>query len=147
MHPNPHGAKSAEAILAAYLDRMSRAVLDDDWPAYEAGVFLPFVLRTEAATLVISTEADLREGFEAFVEMLSSQRITGYVRTVRTAERIGGDVIRGTYDTETLSGSVRVIPRFSSSIELRSVSGVWKAVQIVNQMKNARWPIALPTVD
>ncbi len=134
-------------ILQDYLDRVGQAVMDEDYEVYADQVSLPFRLITEITTLVISTQAELESGFEAFAEMMQSQKVTDYIRLVDSAVQLDEDLISGRYVTHILSNGNRVMPAFCSQIVIRREDGKrWRAASIANSMKNARWPILLPRV-
>ncbi len=137
----------APGILQAYLDRVAATVMHGDWDAYRGSVCLPFHLVTHAASLRIETEADLRTGFDAFAEMLRSQRITDYIRLVEGAERLDPDLISGRYVTHLMAGAHRILPPYRSQITLRREGAVWRAASISNALANSRWPLHLPRVD
>ena len=138
----------ALAILQNYLDRMGAAVMAGDYDTYAAGVLLPFRLITEESELVVKTDAKLREGFDAFRDMLSSQRATNMIRIAEAAEFSGHDALSGLYKTDILRDAQRIFEPFESRIVLRrsAVGGAWRAEVISNAMRNTHWPIHLPFI-
>ena len=136
----------APTHLQTYLDDVASAVMQDDWPRYEARICLPFHLVTHTANLTIATETELRKGFEAFQETLKSQHITDYIRLVETASQLDPDLITGQYMTHLLAGSQRIIAPFRSSITLRLIGNQWRAASITNALANSRWPISMPVL-
>lgn len=132
-----------QAILQDWLDEMSAAVTSGNFDTYRAHVCLPFHLITHSASLRIADEQPLRQGFESFVHMLRSQRVTDYIRLASGAEQLDDVLITGRYITHLLVGGTRLIPPFRSAITLRNEDGVWRAASITNALANARWPIHL----
>jgi hypothetical protein len=135
----------ATVFLQDWLDRMGDATLGGDWQSYMPGISLPFRLLTETAEITVTTEADLKQGFDAFVASLHSQQVSDYIRLV-TSAKLSGDRLDGTYVTHVLAESVRVLPRFESAISLQRQGTIWRATTISNTLNNDRWPIDLPGV-
>lgn len=134
----------APAHLQSYLDVVAAAVMENDWDAYSRHVCLPFHLVTHTANITVSTQTDLRKGFDDFRNTLKSQHITDYIRLVETASQLDPDLITGQYMTHILAGSQRVIAPFRSSITLRLIGNQWRAASITNALANSRWPISIP---
>ncbi|RGP39061.1 hypothetical protein [Pseudotabrizicola alkalilacus] len=131
----------AAAILQAYLDEISVAVMTGDFAAYRAGVVLPFHLVTHTENLTFTTDDDLREGFESFCAMLRSQRVTDYIRLVESAQALDPNLITGRYISHIISGGMRVFDPFPSQTTLRRIEDRWKAASISNAVAKARWPL------
>ena len=136
----------AAAILQTYLDEMSTSVMTGDFATYLAGVALPFHLVTQAESVSLATEDDLRIGFESFHAMLKSQKVTDYIRLVESAQVLDPDLIAGKYITHVIAGSLRVFEPFSSQITLRRVEDRWCAASITNAIAKSRWPLLLTSV-
>lgn len=134
------------ATLQAYLDDMGTAVMTGDFETYQAGVVLPFHLVTQTESVSLATEEDLRIGFDSFVAMLKSQRVTDYIRLVESAQVLDPDLIAGRYITHVIAGGMRVFDPFSSQITLRRVDGRWRAASITNAVAKSRWPLLLSSI-
>lgn len=134
------------AVLQSYLDDLAEIVMRQDWPGYRARVCLPFQLVTHTANLTITTDEDLRLGFDRFAETLRIQRITDLVRLVEGAEQLDEALITGRYVTHMLAGANRVLPPFRSQMTLRLDAGAWRAASITNALANSRWPILIPQI-
>ncbi|MDJ0827236.1 MAG: hypothetical protein QNJ16_17230 [Rhodobacter sp.] len=132
------------AILQDYLDRMSDAVMGGDYAVYAAGVALPFTLVTAEDEITVETDAALRQGFDAYHEMLTMQNATDMIRIAKRAEPRGDGLVAGRYQTNILANGQRIFDAFDSDIVLRAAPSGWRAVWISNDMRNARWPIHLP---
>jgi len=128
-------------IAQTYLDRISAAVMADDYPSYRFGVALPLHMVTHTANFTVSTEEALRDGFDTFRQLLHSQRITDFIRLVVSAEAMDPELISTRYVTHLIAGSLRVMEPFHSQITLRLIEGNWRAVSITNSLSNSRWPL------
>ncbi len=129
-------------ILQSWLDEVGLAVMDGDFDAYARHVVLPFANVNPVATLIVTTEAELRAGFNVFVDMLRTQRVTDYIRLVSEAHTIGDHMIAGSYVTNLLSAGKRVSPPFTSTVVLRRAQGgPWQAATIANPLMAPAWPI------
>ena len=137
----------ALTLLQSYLDEIGTAVLVGDWETYRSHVHLPFTLITETATLNVTTEADLKLGFDSFHEMLKFQKVTDYVRLAESAVNISDHLISGRYVSHFIAGTHRIIPPFRSTMTLRMIGNMWRAVAITNSISNMQWPIQVPRVD
>jgi ketosteroid isomerase-like protein len=130
------------SILQTWLDDVGRAVLAGDYDTYLRHVVLPFANVNPVATLIVTTEAELRTGFDVFVDMLRHQRVTDYIRLVSEAHTIGEAMIAGSYVTNILANGQRVVPPFTSTVVLRrSGDGHWQAATIANPLAATAWPI------
>ncbi len=133
---------SATQILQPYLDIMSGHVLTGDFDGYLKGVALPFHFVTTDESIVVTSSASLRAGFDTFRQMLQSQQVTDYIRLVVNSLLLDEHLISGHYTTHVISGGTRIMAPFPSQIVLRSnAKGHWRAVSIANGVKNARWPL------
>ena len=132
------------AIVQDYLDWMGAAVMAGDYPTYRRGVAMPFNLVTDAATLTIETEDQLRSGFDTYCQMLQVNRVTDLVRIAERAEALSDLLITGCYDTNILSDAKRIVPQLRSQMTLRCGEDGWRAVSISSGIANPRWPIDRP---
>lgn len=129
-------------ILQSWLDEVGQAVMLGDFDAYARHIVLPFANVNPVATLVVTTEAELRAGFDIFVDMMRTQRVTDYIRLVSEAHTIGEHMISGSYVSNLLSGGQRVSPPFTSTVVLRRApGGLWQAATIANPLMAPAWPI------
>lgn len=133
----------ATEIMQAYIDDLGRAVMSERFEVYAARIQLPLFILTSAASLTISTLADLEDGFDDYVDMIQSLGVTDMVRTVKMARFIGNDHVVGIYDTRLMDGPRQVLPTFHSKMWISAYDGVWKAIKIHNTTKDSRWPMLL----
>ena len=131
----------SRAILQAYLDEVSRAVLNDDWETYRRGIHLPCAITSHDETKIVATEADLRAGFDDFRRTLIIQRETDYIRLVEEATMLDEDLITGDYISHIISGGQRILAPFRSNMTLRLIGGRWCAASVSNGLANSRWPL------
>jgi hypothetical protein len=130
-------------ILQSYLDDVGKTVMMERFDAYAARIQLPLRIITSSASLKVATTEDLKDGFEAFVEMIQSHGVTDMVRTAHAAVYQGNDHIVGVYETRLMNESRQVLPTFHSKIWIGCYGGVWKAIKIHNTTKETRWPMLL----
>lgn len=129
------------AILQAYLDEVSAAVLRDDWATYRAGICLPCAVISHSESKIVATEAELRAGFVAFRDTLRAQRVTDYIRLVDRATMLDAELVAGSYMSHLISGGHRIVAPFQSLMTLRRVGGRWCAASVTNGLANSRWPL------
>ena len=129
------------AILQAYLDEVSAAVLRDDWETYRAGIALPCAIISHDESKIVETEDDLHAGFTHFRDTLRAQRVTDYIRLVEGAMRLDTDLIAGSYVSHILAGGMRIVAPYRSQMTLRLVGNRWRAASVTNGLANSRWPL------
>lgn len=130
-------------VLQAYLDRVGKAVLAERFDLYRDAVQLPLSILTSSASLTVSTEESLLDGFDDYTDMLQSHGVTEMVRTVKVAQFQGNDHIVGIYETKLMNGAKQVLPTFHSKMWIGCYDGVWKCIKIHNTTNEARWPLLL----
>jgi hypothetical protein len=131
----------AAAILQDYLDAVAKTVMEDDWPSYRDAVSLPCHVISHDESKVVSTEADLRAGFEQFRDTLRFHQVTDYIRLVESASLLDHDLISGSYISHLLARSYRILSPFRSQMTLRLQGSRWRAVSVTNGLANSRWPL------
>jgi hypothetical protein len=129
------------AILQSYLDEVSIATLRADWETYRAAIALPCAVISHDESKIISTEDDLRAGFDTFTGTLRALHVTDYIRLVEQATRLDHDLISGSYMSHLIAGGQRVLAPYRSIMTLRLVGNRWKAASITNGLANSRWPL------
>lgn len=133
----------AATTLQTCLDDIAAAVMAGDFTAYRSRVAIPFHLVTHSESLSLTTEEDLRQGFDSFCALLRSQRVTDYIRLVDSAQMLDADLISGRFITHVIAGSMRLMDPFPSQITLRRVAGRWRAASITNALFKSRWPLLM----
>lgn len=131
----------AVVTMQTYLDAVSRSVLMDDWASYREMVSLPCHIVSHDENKVVTTEADLQQGFDQFRDTLRFHRATDYIRLVEAATLLDPDLISDSYVSHIISGGQRILPPFRSQMTLRLIEGRWKAVSVTNALANSRWPL------
>lgn len=127
-----------------WLDRVAAAFFENSFEVYRDAVILPLTVTTQKATMIVETEAELRQGFDAWADMLKAQQATDMIRTARSVEMMDDAMMFGVYDTEILAGARRVITPFTSFMLLRREDDVWRAATVTSGMSNESWPITVP---
>ena len=131
----------AERIFQDYLDTMSKAVMEQDYPTYAEGITLPFTLETATGLSVIEEDAALRQGFDVFQDLLKTQGVTDMIRLTLSAAFQGNDEIAGRYTTHLLRNGARVSEPFASRMIIRQEDGQWRCREIRNELAVRKWPI------
>ncbi len=130
-------------ILQSYLDDLGNIVMREKFDAYVARIQLPLRILTSSASLKIATTEDLKDGFEAYVEMIQSYGVTDMVRTAHAATFQGNEHVVGVYETRLMNEDRQVLPTFHSKMWIGCYGGVWKAIKIHNTTNETRWPMLL----
>lgn len=138
---------AASEAFQHYLDRVALALMHGNFEAYRDCVELPLSIVTSAANLVVRTEDDLAEGFDALCDMLCC-RGASEARLVGLQSRFEGpDRIVGVYESHYLCNGLPLMPPFFSRIWLERRNGLWKATSVHNTTSETRWPILLTRVE
>ena len=119
-------------LLQSYLDDVATALLADDWPAYRRRICLPCAVISHDESKLVTTEEDLRLGFDIFRDIFRAQRVTDYIRLVDQAHQL---------DLDLIAGGHRVIAPYRSIMVLRLEDDVWRAASVTNGLANSRWPL------
>lgn len=128
-----------------WLDRVGDAFFANDFRTYRDAIELPLMLVTQTTTLSIEDEDTLRKGFDAWVQMMDGYGVTHMIRTARDVSMLGEGLLVGFYETELLrSDASRVVPPFSSSMQLRLAVDDWRCITVTSGLKNSDWPIDRP---
>lgn len=133
----------ASTILQSYLDEMAKAVMNEWFEDYAAGIQLPLSILTSSASITVATRPDLEDGFDDFVAMIRSHGVTHMDRKVQAATFQGNDHIVGVYETRLMADEKLALPVFHSKMWIGSYDGRWKAIKIHNTTNEARWPMLL----
>ena len=137
-------SQSALTFLQGWLDHMMVAFFDNDFEAHARDVHLPLTFKTDGNAMIVRDADALREGFDAWVNMMKTHNVTRIIRTPTQAAWIGEDRVSGIYESQFLSDDTRVLPIMTSLADLVKVDGTWKITTLVNGMKNISWPIRAP---
>lgn len=135
---------NAGPILQAHLDQMTDCAMRADYAGYRTGFALPLSIITTTTTQLVTSEEELRLGFEEFALMLQVQGITNCIRLVSTAQRLEDLLICGTYFSHLIVGGTRILPPVTSQVVLRHdpVHG-WRTVCVANgvagRISSANW--------
>ncbi len=131
----------AAAILQSCLDAVSAAVLADDWATYRDHICLPCAVVSHDESKIVSTEGDLRAGYDALRMTLKAKRVTDYIRLVDQAAFLDRDLISGSYVSHVIAGEDRVIAPYRTLMTLRLMCNRWRAASVTNGLANSRWPL------
>jgi len=130
----------------AWLDRVGDSFFDADFATYRDAVLLPLTVATRDETHIVSDEAQLQQGFTAWIDMMEGAGIDTMIRTSRDVEQLGPELIVGRYETELLRGGKRMVEPFASSMQLRlGGDGTWRCFIVASGFGAASgWPMDRP---
>ena len=138
---------AAPAVLQSFLDEIGDALMADDWPTYRPCVHLPCHIVSFEGNTVVTTEAELRDGFNEFRDKLRFHRVTDYIRLVEHAAQLEHDMISGSYLSHLICNGHRLMDPSRSQITLRLIDGRWRAASVTNGLANSRWSFARQTLS
>ncbi len=132
----------APDILQSYLDEVGNSVMSDDWQGYQPCVHLACELVSYDGSHFITTEAELRDGFEKFRDMLRFYRVTDFIRLTEEAV-LAEDVIADSYVSHLISTGHRLLEPFRPQITLCYIEGRWHGTSVTNGLSSSRWATML----
>jgi hypothetical protein len=105
---------TALQIYQEGLNAVSLAVLRNDFPAFQARVDLPYLVRTLKADIVLHTEADLAVLHSSVSEAMAARGVTYYERIAREALFTRPGRIEGRHFVHILVGDQRITAPWAS---------------------------------
>lgn len=134
-------------IVQDWLNLTSAGFLENDFATYRSYMQFPVSITTDGGgNWLIGDDVTLQKGFDAWIDMMQSQRVTDLVRSVRNCEILDDGDLWARYTTELLRNAVRVVPAYDSLLRLRNVDGVWKCTMVMSGLSNPTWPVIVPRV-
>jgi hypothetical protein len=129
------------AIYQSALDSVSHAVLEGDFESYAALIDLPYLVHTETALILVSTEAELRPTFDALHQGLRKRSVTHYERLARKASYCSSDRIEGWHYTHMLSNGSYALPTRPARQTIVRRSGTWRFSEARYPILASTWPM------
>lgn len=124
-------------ISQIYLDLVSNTLTTGDFARYAQCMMLPLTLTSPHSQSVVTTEHELRAGFDRYLAALRSQQVTHLIRLAEQAEPIARDTITCDYVSHVLSNGHRAAPPHKSRMTLSLQGGVWRTSAINNAFFNS----------
>lgn len=134
----------AYAIYESLLDRVSTAVMQQDFQTYFSCISLPYVIRTHGGVFVVEREETSREMLVSLSEGLRARGVTHYERICRWAEFRSPSHIEGGHFTHVLRNGERILPPYASSQSLIRSDGRWRVAESRYAVENTALPVTFP---
>lgn len=133
---------NALTIYQEALDAVSNAVLAGDFASYAAMIDLPYLVLTETAQLLVTTEAELRPTFDAVHNGLKARGVRHYKRLARKAEYVRPGRIEGWHNTHFLSETEFAAPSRWARQVIVLRDGRWLFSQAQYPIRSDQWPLS-----
>ncbi|WP_298839094.1 hypothetical protein [uncultured Roseobacter sp.] len=118
--------QSAKAIYQSVLERLAKAVFDNDYRLWSTIIGIPFQMTTAEGTLVHENERDVAVGFADFVGALRRKGVVRMVQVCRFAYQSERDTITGYHDTVMYTADGTALPEYTVKWVLHlQDSGTW----------------------
>ena len=119
--------QSAKAIYQSVLDRLSKAVFDNDYRLWSSIMAIPFQMTTAEGTLVHENERDVAVGFADFVGALRRKNVARMDQICRFAYQSEPDTITGYHDTVMYTADGMALPEYTVKWVLHlQDNGCWR---------------------
>lgn len=135
------------ALYQEFLDHMGAALMAQDASAFLRHVFLPHVIETGTATILIEDRETAERHFAGFCQSLAAQNVDAYTRVARHAAFEGPDRLRVQHDTYITSRGKLVTPVFRNEINLERRGGLWGSRGTRHHARYISWPDLLPRAE
>jgi hypothetical protein len=130
------------AIYQQALDAVSAAVMEGDFARYAARIDLPYLVVTEAASLIVTTLDELRPTFDNLIRTLRARGVTHYERVARAADFVQPMRIEGRHYTHLIAGGAYVARPQSAEQALVRRGDRWLFSDARYPIRADRWPLA-----
>lgn len=131
--------------LQDMLDRICVSFMEQDFPAWEACVQLPFTLVVRTGSMTFATAESLRANFLGCSDHAASAGIDQMIRTALSVVDCEDGTALGTFRTELLRHGYRVYQPYTSSGLFLSTPEGWKLSSILNARNAPDWIEVDPT--
>ncbi|KUF11243.1 hypothetical protein [Pseudoponticoccus marisrubri] len=126
---------AVQTVFQSALDRMTEALLAQDYAAFRAGIALPFFMQGSESTSVLVEEDELEREFARSMTEFEVLGVTDLVRQVKGADMVGTRRIYGRYRTHILSGTRLVLPGYVSTMSLEQGADLeWRATTLMHPL-------------
>jgi hypothetical protein len=129
------------AIYQRALDAVSAAALAGDFPSYAAMIDLPYLVHTETARLLVTSEDALRPTFDNLHRALTARGVTHYERVAREAAYAAANRIEGWHFTHMIADGVHAAPPHSARQVLVCRDGIWRFSEAQYAIEASDWPV------
>jgi hypothetical protein len=122
-----------------FLERVDTTMLHGDFEAWRQMYALPVVIEAREEQVVIDTEDKLRAEYDLYSEVFRIQKVTDVARVVKTAERLGDDMVIVTFRAHVMSGARYVTEPWEGAMTLRGPHGQWRVTKIMGATRATHW--------
>lgn len=137
-------AKTEDTEFRVFLDAISECFIEQDFDLWRRSVSLPLSLITAAGPVEIADLIGLQENFDLYLQASAAMRLTKIYRKMVSVEQCGDGTWMGTYETNLLSGAVRVITPYTSSALMIGTANGFRATSILNARGHHEWTGLMP---
>lgn len=122
------GFENADQISESVLDKVSVALTNGIFPAFEEAFHLPQKMLTPFGPRCLSTRADLRALFTGLRGQFRYLDVSLFDQRCISAEYRSVSEIAAICEARLICGRTQLQPPFPTNIRLRHLDGLWKVV-------------------
>lgn len=121
-----------ETDFEAFLDDISRCFFLEDYSLWRSRVRIPLCLALPTGLRILKTESEARRHFQACCTNIRAQQIDVVFRRPLGFDSCEDNFFLGNYETTILSGALRPVDPFESTVMLRWNQGSLVAGTVFN---------------
>ncbi|MEP5727783.1 MAG: hypothetical protein ABJL67_00275 [Sulfitobacter sp.] len=123
----------AISIYQEHLDVLTEAVMENDFPKFNARISLPHHIQNINAEFHSNSEDEMQSLFHQAHQIFKFDGITSFIRLVTNASFVSPTVIVGEHLSEMLRGTTRALPPYRNCLRLVvGNDGIWRETHSVN---------------
>lgn len=119
-------------IYQKHLDKLSQAILSNDFGSFVTGIQFPFTMTTQVETHVFNTHADARKAFDSLGNNLRAQSVTVFARIAQRAAFVDPTHIVGEHEAHILKDGNRLVKPYPSRVHLQRFADGWRETHCEN---------------
>ena len=131
-------------VYQDFLDRLTDATVKQNFDAYIALCDLPYSSHGNNVDTLLTSPEDVRAFFELTVKMINGVNADTFVRSAKTAQFLGPDVICGYHQGRFLKAGAEALPPIKSRMILKRKAMGWKLKHVTNAIANRTYPYSTP---
>jgi len=131
-------------VYQDFLDQLTDATVKRNFDAYIALCDLPYSSHGNNVDTLLTSPEDVRPFFDLTVKMINGGNADTFVRSAKTAQFLGPDVICGYHQSVFLKVGAEALPPIKSRMILKRKEMGWKLKHVTSAIANRTYPYSTP---
>lgn len=121
-------------------DRLTRALLENDFEQYKTVMTLPHrAVPRDGEPYELNTEEELRADFDLYTQALVINHVTDIFRDIIAIRSVEDGRTEVTVETNMLSGAQRIVDPFRTQFELIRQDNDWRITTVHSSLGHINW--------